>query len=73
VALVIVVVIPAGVTKSSADSISTLPAEDGREAVAISPSGLPVLKKKMSADAAGGDAASAAPKADASKHDRIVI
>ena len=34
-------------TKSSADSISSLPAEPGREAVAILPSGLPVLKKKV--------------------------
>jgi hypothetical protein len=32
-------------TKSSADSISNFPAESGREAVAINPSGLPVLKK----------------------------
>ena len=32
-------------TKSSADSISILPAEPGREAVAILPSGTPVLKK----------------------------
>jgi hypothetical protein len=32
-------------TKSSADSISILPAELGREAVAIRPSGFPVLKK----------------------------
>ena len=36
-------------TKSSADSISILPAELGREAVAILPSGLPVLKKYDSA------------------------
>ena len=32
-------------TKSSAASISMLPAELGREAVAILPSGSPVLKK----------------------------
>src|SRR5215475_1169944 len=32
-------------TKSSADSISNLPALSGRVAVAILPSGLPVLKK----------------------------
>jgi hypothetical protein len=31
-------------TKSSADSISSFPVEDGLEAVAIKPSGLPVLK-----------------------------
>ncbi len=33
-------------TKSSADSISILPPLLGRDAVAIFPSGLPVLKKK---------------------------
>src|SRR5215469_9089369 len=38
-------------TKSSADSISILPAELGRDAVAMRPSGLPVLKWKRSADA----------------------
>src|SRR5215470_2830528 len=37
-------------TKSSADSISILPAEPGREAVAILPSGSPVLKKKEPAE-----------------------
>ena len=37
-------------TKSSADSISSLPAEPGREAVAIRPSGSPVLKKKSPAE-----------------------
>jgi hypothetical protein len=37
-------------TKSSADSISSLPAEPGREAVAILPSGFPVLKKKDPAE-----------------------
>jgi hypothetical protein len=36
-------------TKSSADSISNLPAESGRLADAIKPSGLPLLKKKLSA------------------------
>src|SRR5262245_24849364 len=38
-------------TKSSADSISIFPAELGREAVAMSPSGFPVLKKKEPASA----------------------
>src|SRR6476659_8969210 len=38
-------------TKSSADSISMLPAELGREAVAAMPSGIPVVKKKGSANA----------------------
>jgi hypothetical protein len=36
-------------TKSSADSISILPALSGRDAVAIRPSGLPVLKKNGTA------------------------
>src|SRR5579885_2491404 len=35
--------------KSSADSISALPGLDGREAVAILPSGLPVLNEKLGA------------------------
>jgi hypothetical protein len=39
-------------TKSSAASISILAAELGREAVAIRPAGLPVLKKYGSASAA---------------------
>jgi hypothetical protein len=41
-------------TKSSADSISIFPALSGRDAVAISPSGSPVLKKNgaPAADAA---------------------
>jgi hypothetical protein len=38
-------------TKSSAASISGLPGLSGRDAVAIRPSGLPVLKKKGSAQA----------------------
>ena len=37
-------------TKSSADSISILPAEPGREAVAILPSGSFVQKKKEPAE-----------------------
>src|ERR1700722_11053916 len=37
--------------KSSADSISNFPTLDGREAVAIFPSGSPVLKKVVSAAA----------------------
>ena len=41
-------------TKSSADSISILPAELGREAVAILPSGSPVLKKKSVLPALAG-------------------
>src|SRR5215467_10703830 len=36
-------------TKSSAVSISIFPGLDGREAVAIFPSGFPVLKKTLSA------------------------
>jgi hypothetical protein len=44
-----------GNTKSSADSISNWPPESGREAEAINPSGLPVLKKK--GVAAAGDEA----------------
>src|SRR5579864_8409942 len=39
------------VTKSSAVSVSSLPALATRESVAISPSGLPVLKVKESAKA----------------------
>ena len=38
-------------TKSSADSISNFPSLDGREAVAIFPSGFPVLKKVVPAAA----------------------
>src|SRR5574340_1125401 len=45
----IAVVLPS--TKSSADSISNFPAVSGREAVAILPSGSPVLKKKGVAEA----------------------
>jgi len=41
--------VPPLTTKSSADSISILPALDGRDAVAISPSTLPVLKKNGTA------------------------
>ena len=37
-------------TKSSADSISNTPPASGREAVAIRPFGLPVLKKNGSAE-----------------------
>jgi hypothetical protein len=49
VALVIEVVVVR--TKSSADSISNFPAVDGRVAVAIFPSGAPVLNKNGSAAA----------------------
>ncbi len=40
-------------TKSSADSISGRPGLSGRDAVAIRPSGSPVLKKNGSANAGG--------------------
>src|SRR5689334_9137817 len=46
-------------TKSSADSISILPADPGREAVAILPSGFHVLQKKVPADAGAASRATA--------------
>jgi hypothetical protein len=46
-----VIVVGLARTKSSADSISILPALSGRDAVAISPSGSPVLKKNGAATA----------------------
>ena len=46
-----VIDLPANRTKSSANSISNLPDDAGRVAVAIFPSGLPVLKKVVSAAA----------------------
>ena len=49
-------------TKSSADSISGRPGLSGRDAVAIRPSGLPVLKKNGSAQA--GETARIASDAD---------
>jgi hypothetical protein len=55
-----------GNTKSSADSISNLPAESGRAAEAISPSGLPVLKKKGVAAAGDGANPTARSPMDAS-------
>jgi len=51
VALVITVVVV--VAKSSAVSVSSLPALAVRERVAIRPSGLPVLKENGSATASG--------------------
>src|ERR1043165_2249950 len=56
-----VIVVAPERTKSSADSISVWPALSGRDAVAISPSGLPVLKKK------------AAPAADDAHRKRAAI
>jgi hypothetical protein len=42
-----------GMTKSSADSISNFTGVEGRDAVAILPSGFPVLKKNGAALTAG--------------------
>jgi hypothetical protein len=53
--------------KSSADSISILPADVGLEAVAILPSGLPVLKKKVLPALAEPDSAHAASRLAASQ------
>ena len=61
-------------TKSSADSISILPPEDGLEAVAIRPSGLPVLKKKeLPALAGQGRAHAASTVATIQKFARIIF
>src|SRR5215471_8865675 len=52
VKVALVMLVGVVMTKSSADSISIFPAEAGREAVAIRPSGSPVLKKNDLAEAA---------------------
>src|SRR6516162_4870312 len=52
-------------TKSSAASISVLPADDGREAIAILPSGSPVLKKNVLPALAGTGRAITASKESA--------
>src|SRR5689334_18235100 len=51
----VMLVIPV-VTKSSADSISSVPVPPGRDAVPMRPSGLPVLKVNRSASAGGANA-----------------
>src|SRR5262249_24814450 len=64
-------------TKSSADSIWILRAELGREAVAIKPSGFPVLKKKESAETEPAIMAMAAGTANLRKNtfmiDHLVV
>src|SRR6185437_8811491 len=70
------ILVALGRMKSSADSISTLPALDGREAVAILPSGSPVLKAKAPASAGSAAAIARATEAGQSNtlsNERIVL
>jgi hypothetical protein len=66
VMLVVVVV-----RKSSADSISSVPAVPGREAVPRRPSGLPVLNVNRSASAGGADTRPST--ADATTSERRIV